>query len=182
MEILFWCILISILFSIIIYGILLFSQETCQIFFWKGVPYVKSNKSISHLFLENISLDKNDVFVDIGCGNGQMLEQVKEKFPMTRVIWYEISPRPYQEALKRKKESNWEYEIYKKDFFKTDLWEATVIYSYTISYLMDKIWKKVSHDCKKWTILYSNSFEIKWVHPTKIFTNEKKEKLYMYIL
>jgi hypothetical protein len=78
-----------------------------------------------------------------------VLEAVKIRFPLAKVIGYEKSRRPYEDALRRREKNGLDYEIYYKDFFGSDISEARIIYSYMITYMMEKIWKKVNKECKK---------------------------------
>jgi hypothetical protein len=107
---------------------------------------------------------------------------VREKFPKNKIIWFEISPRPYKNALTRKRKNHDSYEIYHKNFFEADLSEANVIYSYTIGYIMKDTWKKIQHDCKKGTKLYSNYFQIPEVTVSQVIKWPNNQNIYLYIL
>ncbi len=182
MQILFGIIFLCFLIWILIYGIFLFAKETCQIFFWNWVPYVTTNNTTTSLLLQNLQLEADDIFIDIGCGDGKILEMVSKKFPKNNVIWFEISPRPYRNALSRKKRNNWTYQIYNTNFFETNISEASILYSYTIGYIMKDIWQKIQHDCRKGTKLYSNYFQVPWIIPSQVIQWPKNQNIYLYIL
>lgn len=182
MQIFFVSILFFILLWIIAYGILLFAKETCQIFFWNGVPYIKTNDETTTLFMKNLELKDNDVFIDIGCRDGKILESVSKKFPKNKVIWFEISPRPYKNALTRKKKNKLHYDVFHKNFFETSISDGSVFYSYTIWYIMKDTREKIKHDCKKGTRLYSNYFQVPEVIPSQIMKWANNQNIYLYIL
>jgi len=77
-----------------------------------------------------------------------VLEAVEKRFPKVELFGIENSFFPYWLSLKRKKKKSLHYTIYKKNFFGEDFSKYDVIYSYTISYLMKKIWGKIKRECR----------------------------------
>ncbi len=47
-------------------------------------------------------------------------------------------------------------------------------------YLMNKIWYKIETECKKWTLVYSNSFDIKSQIPINKFETTPGRYIYVY--
>lgn len=164
----------------IIFGLYHMSRDLAQWIRWYGVPYVPTPNIKISLLIENLNLKKWDLFIDIGCWDGIILEAVKKQFPEARVIGYEKSYRPYLDAIK-KREKNWlDYEIRNEDFFLAGIKEANVLYSYMISYMMEKIWSKINSDCRDGTILISSSFPISSKLPKTTLNVWWNKNLFIY--
>lgn len=160
-----------------------FIREVKQVYFGYGVPFVPSSDLKLEIFIKNLELKKWQKFLDIGCGDGKILEAVAKKFPQNILVGIENSPNPYQKALKKRAENGLDYQIIKWDFFKEDWSEYDVIHTYMIAYLMPKIWKKIQAECKNGTLFISNSFEIKWVQADKVLevkNGKYSGKYFMY--
>ena len=71
------------------------------------------------------------------------------KYPHNEIIGYENSPHPYELGLRRKELSNASYTILREDFFSASIAGASVIYSYMMPHVMQKIWNKIQRECKK---------------------------------
>jgi len=147
-----------------------------QIFKWYGVPNVTSNQDILEALKKEIILDKDSVFIDLWAGNGTIVSTVQETFPEARCIGIEFAPMAFTLAKRRKDKIWWTYTLLKQDIFKTDLSEATHIYSYLMPHLMTKVWEKIKNECKPWTLFYVNAFEINNVKAIKEVEVERKGK------
>ena len=178
-------IIILVIFSILLlwgicFGIYHFSRDIAQGIWGYGIPYIHTPEQKIAKILENLQLKKWEIFIDIWCGNGAILEAVKIQFPHAIVVGYEKSYRPYQDALKRK-EQNWlEYEIIHGDFFNGTIKNATVLYSYMINYIMEKIWKKIANECRPWTLFFSSSFPLKVKEPKSVITLPDTGRIFIY--
>ncbi len=155
-------------------------RELRQSFSGYGIPFIVTPDYKLEQLLDNLTLAAWDTFIDIGCGDGKVLETVERKFPGVLVIGYELSQEPFLLAEKRKKEKGLSYTLHHTDFFDADIAHATVFYSYMISYMMDRIWKKVSNECRPGTLLYSSSFSIPGTEPTKILEVSPTQQMYVY--
>ncbi|EKE29613.1 MAG: hypothetical protein ACD_2C00137G0003 [uncultured bacterium (gcode 4)] len=159
-----------------------FWREMKQVFSSYWVPFVPTSDNKLALLLESLRLDPGQTFIDIGCWDGKILQAIEEKFPGVRVKWFEKSGYPYSLAIKRKERTWCKYEVLKADFFKCDIQDADVVYSYVLPYLMKKIWKKMTLECKIWTMPYSNSFRIPGIRPKKLFKFENDQDIYVYVV
>ena len=154
-----------------------------QAFFWYWVPFVPSSDIKVDELVKIVKLKKTDKFLDIWCGDGKILDAIKTKFPDNKVVWIENSPEPYNVAIKRLKENNKGYQVIRGDFFKEDWSDYQVIHTFMIPYLMWKIWKKLSSECKKWTLLISSAYEVPGIKCDKKIKIEKwsyKSFYYVY--
>lgn len=171
--------LIFLIFGVI-FGLYHMSRDIAQWIRGYGIPYIHTPNIKIDLLLKNLNLGIWDVFIDIGCWDGPILEAVKNKFPSVKVIGYEKSYRPYLDALERRKRNWLNYEIRNEDFFLANITEATVLYSYMIPYMMERIWRKINSECKNGTILFSSSFAVDWKEPKKVLKLWSKRKILIY--
>lgn len=170
--------LLILIFLLIFWKIII--KEWFQVFFWYWVPFVRtSDKKIKKL-LENLDLKKWQKFLDLWSWDWKVLEEIWNNFEWVELYGIENSYFPYKESIERKEKNNLNYTIYKKDYFKENFWKYDVIYTYMLPYLIKKIWKKINKECKKWTLFYSNSFQIKWVEPIKTIKSETDRYIYVY--
>lgn len=157
-------------------------REFRQMWSWYGVPFVSTPDDKLRIILNNIELKKGEVFIDIGCGDGRVVEAISEKFPSARGIWYESSKYPYKQALTKRETSKCEYELYNRDIFTVNLSEVDVIHIYMVPYILPKLTKKIQSECKIWTKIYIQSHEAKnWI-PEKVVALSEKNNLYIYTL
>lgn len=173
-------ILIFLVLLVLFILIIFFAKTFVQIIFWYGVPYVPTSDFKIDKFIEILEVKLWQKFLDLWSWDGRILEAVSKKNSGVKLFWIENSFLPYRLSLKRKKKNSLDYTVYRKDFFKEDFSKYDVIYSYTITYLMKKIWKKIKAECKPGTLFYSNSFEIKWEKPFKSFNASETSKIYVY--
>lgn len=160
--------------------VVIFLNWLSQWLFGYEVPFIRSSNKNIEVLLKNLKLKSWDNFLDLWSWDGKVLEAISNKFNDVNIHWIENSFFPYLLSQKNKKLKNLNYIIYKKDFFDEDFSKYNVIYSYTIPYLMNKIWKKVKSECREWTLFYSNSFCIKWEKEFKKIKIKEDTFLYIY--
>lgn len=157
-------------------------REFRQIWSWYGVPFVSTPDDKLQIILNNIELGEWEVFIDIGCGDGRVVEAVSEKFPKIQSKGYESSPYPYKLALERRKASRCEYELHNMDIFTISLSEANIIHIYMVPYMLPKLISKIQAECKTGTKMYIQSHAAKNWTPEKVVQLSNKNNLYVYEL
>ncbi len=155
-------------------------RELRQIISGYGVPFVPTPDHKVIKLLENVEFQEGQTFVDIGCGDGRILQAMSEKYPKGQIIGYENSKRPYKLALKRRDQCKGNYTVLNEDFFLASLENVDVIYVYMLTYLMPRIWKKIQEECKLGTLLYSSGFAISWETIYKTIDCSGNQKIYVY--
>ncbi len=81
--------------------------------------------------VKDMNLKKNDVFVDLGCGDGRVVFEVAKQYPNVKSIGYDISPISLMIANLSKLllyPFTKKVEIIAEDFTKTNLQDATVVF------------------------------------------------------
>lgn len=110
------------------------------------------------VFLDDLYLTCGMKFLDVGAGDGFLLEKVAEKFPEGDLCGVEKSWCAYRAAKKRRQKSGGDYTLVCGGFEDMDFGEYDVIYVYMIPYLMDTLEAKCVGECKSGTVVYCNSF------------------------
>ena len=65
------------------------------------IPFRETEDEVIEKFLRRLRLSNQDMFMDIGCGNGVVLEKVAKRFPTVPCIGIEIDPGFVEDAKKR---------------------------------------------------------------------------------
>jgi len=160
---------------------LLFFALSLLYFSYTGPLFVPTPKNISENTFSKIKINQGDLVVDLGCGDGRVLEYLAKKY-QTKGLGVEINPFLYLIALvksKLKKIKNVKY--VRGDFLKTNLSAANIVYFYAIPKYLPGIIKKVDSECKKGTIVISQRFAVKdWEN--KMFFKEirKSNSTFIY--
>jgi 16S rRNA A1518/A1519 N6-dimethyltransferase RsmA/KsgA/DIM1 with predicted DNA glycosylase/AP lyase activity len=113
------------------------------------IPFRETEDDIITEILNKIKLQPTDVFLDIGCGNGLVLEAVKKVYPEVQCIGIEIDHLYYAEAAERLKNST-KVQLYQADLRTFD-W--TAVAGLNVYYYM------------AWTKTYLNEFNFDQLPP-----------------
>lgn len=121
-----------------------------------NIPFRETEDDIIINILQKINLQNSDIFIDIGCGNGIVIELVKKMYPNVECIGIEIDTKYYIESCTRLKNYN-KVKIIQEDLRTFD-------------------WSKITSDCNiyyymAWTKIYLNDFN---------FNNLKNSTLIIY--
>ncbi len=150
-----------------------------------GAPYVPIDKKLVKNLLDFGGVSKNDIFYDLGCGDGRVLLSAISEFGAKETIGYEISLWPYFESkfLLWQARINKSTKVYRRDFFKTDLSNADFVYMYLFPELVNKLALKIAKECSAGTKILCPSFQIQLEqHPEfKLLKSEKIGKITAYL-
>ena len=164
-----------VIFSLVIL-ILLFVLVSNFISSYFGAPYSKSQKEIIQKALKSAKLQLNEVFYDLGCGNGEVL-LVAEKFG-AKSIGYEISPFYYLLA-KWRTYGHKNVEVRFRNIDRVDLSKADIIYCYLMPAALKKFGDKFQKELKKSARIISLDFQIKNMRLTEKL-KVKNHTIYFY--
>ncbi len=148
------------------------------------MPFVRSRKESINTLLEHLDMKPWQHFFEVWCGDGIVMAAVLDIFPWVITHWYEIIPEIYKLAEPYQKKYWENFIIHNADYYTADFSQADVIYSYLQPRFMKPIREKIKRECKAGTLLYANTFELKWEQPIDILTIKilwKKDNLiYIY--
>ena len=126
---------------------------------FRGAPYVPMKKGLVRELLYFGELSPNDIFYDLGSGNGQFLISAIRDFNVQKAIGYEISPWPF--LVSKWKTGNLKnIVVLRENFLKADLSEATFVYAYLFPKLIDRLASKLEKELKPGTKVLCSSFPI----------------------
>lgn len=167
---------LQIVFLVLQLGFVIFLLYFC-IAFVSGAPFVPTQKSAAASMIALANIKKGDILYDLGSGNGKLLFLAAEKG--ARAIGYEINPmlvvysnmRTFFSPYRGQVVTKW------KNFWNADIHDADVIVVYLMPWKMDRLAQKIMKECKKGTVVVSNSFIFpKW----KILRQDLTNHVYVF--
>ncbi len=118
---------IMFLIGVLALFIYLTRREIYQMFFGYGVPFVPTSDQKIDFIIENIDIKKGQHFLDLGSGDGKVLEalevHLEKKYGKDHgisITGIENSPHPFGLSLEKKENNKRNFEVKKMDFFKED--------------------------------------------------------------
>ena len=132
-------------------------------------PYLCSPLQVIDKALEIADLDRNDVFADLGCGDGAVLIRAAEKFGVFSV-GFEINPSLVQIARRKVRSAGLQdlIDIVHSDLFSADLSRFNVIYIYPSPLVIDKLSNKILAECIEGTRIIVHDYPLKFLQPVKV--------------
>lgn len=115
-----------------------------------GAPFVPTKDTTADAMIRLAQIKKGNTIYDLGSGNGKLVRMAAKKG--ARSIGYEINPFLVLWSNLRGSRTRW------KNFWNADISSADVIFLYLIPWKMDRLAKKLKNECKKGTLVVSNSF------------------------
>lgn len=149
-----------------------------------GAPYIPLSKKLILKVLAFGGLSSTDIFYDLGCGDGRLLMSGVYDFNTSKAVGYEIAPWPY---LKTKFLIKYNHlktiDIFRKNFLKANISQATFIYMYLFPKLVNKMAHKISTEGTYKTKILCVEFPIdvdKHIE-FKLLKSEKIHNLMVYL-
>jgi len=150
---------------------------TLYALFKTKVPFAKTpRENIAKIFNE-ISLPKNSLIYDLGCGDGRFLFAA-EKLGY-RAIGYELSLYPYLKCLLKKFFKKSSIKIFNKNFLKADLTNADAVFIFLVAGIMARVGDKLKKNLKPNTPVISYGFSLSGWRLVKT-VNTASSKIYFY--
>lgn len=148
-----------------------------------GISPAPSSPVAKKLILKAIPQDTPGKIFELGSGWGTLAFPIARRCRQNKVIAYEISPLPYLTSL-------WllkllplpNLKVYRKNFMKEPLGEASVIVCYLYPKAMELLKTKFDQELIPGTLIISNTFAIPgWKPIQTLETNDLyKTKIYLY--
>ncbi|MCX6792169.1 MAG: hypothetical protein NT149_03985 [Candidatus Gottesmanbacteria bacterium] len=118
--------------------------------FITGAPFVPTKNAAAEAMIRLAGITKGDMVYDLGSGDGKLLLLAAKKG--ARAIGYEINPLLVLLSNLRGARTRW------KNFWNADIHDADVIFIYLLPWKMERLASKLKTECKKGTVIVSNSF------------------------
>jgi len=140
-----------------------------------GAPFIiSSKKRISSIF-NLVKFDKNDVVVELGCGDARIIRKVAS-LGVKNAIGYEFSVPTYFWACFQKFLNKSKEKIIFADFWKQNFEDVDVLICFLLENTMLDFEKKIWPKLKKGAKVVSNEFKMKSVTPDR-----EEGRVYLYV-
>jgi len=132
-------------------------------------PYLRSPLHVIDRALEAADLSRNDVFVDLGCGDGAVLIRAAERFRVFSV-GFEIDPVFVRIARRRVRSAGLQdlIDIVHSDLFSADLSRFNVIYIYPSPLIIERLSSKILSECTEGTRILVHDYPLRLLQPIKV--------------
>ncbi|MEM3701011.1 MAG: methyltransferase domain-containing protein [Candidatus Bathyarchaeia archaeon] len=131
-------------------------------------PYLPSPISVVDAALDLAEFKPNEVFVDLGCGDGTVLIRAAERFGIF-TVGFEIDSKLVKIAKIKAKTSGLKnlIEIVHADLFKIDISKFNVIYVYPYPPIVVSLSDKIAKECKDGSRILVHDYALKNFQPAK---------------
>lgn len=171
----------------LIYGLIL-ALEIAVIFIviwiaWSavvGAPWVPTPRKNVRRMLEIAEVSSDDVLVDLGSGDGRIIIMAAEEFG-AKSIGVEVDPfRALWSRIKiRRKNLQESVRVLRKNFFKVDLRDATVVTIYQGHEVNKRIREKLSRDLQPGSRVVSYRFLLQGWTPHR---TDEESSIFVYVI
>ena len=144
-------------------------------------PFVSSPHDVVRKMLEVAKASKEDVLVDLGCGDGRILSTAVKDFGVRSASGYEIREDLFKTASGEIEKLNLtnKVHIYNRDLFQADLKDATLITLYLTTYANERLKPKLRAEARPGSRIVSHDFMINGWRPSKK-ENYNEHTIYVY--
>ncbi|MGB9756798.1 MAG: SAM-dependent methyltransferase, partial [Candidatus Bathyarchaeales archaeon] len=131
-------------------------------------PYLPSPLAVVDAALDLAEFKPNDVFVDLGCGDGTVLIRAAERFSVFSV-GFEVDSKFVKLAQTKAKASEFKnlIEIVYADLFRVDISRFNVVYVYPYPPVVGSLSEKIAIECKKGSRILVHDYALKRLRPAK---------------
>lgn len=145
---------------------------------WYGLPPISTHPDRIRKALELVNLQPDETLYDLGCGHGGVLVIAVKEFG-ANAVGLEVGPVQcvisWVNCLRSEIRSKVRIEA--RDFFKSDLSQADVVFAYLTSEFGERLEKKLRNELKAGAKIVTVAFELPTWEPT-IF--EREELIWVY--
>lgn len=168
--------------GILIVGKMLFAFSLVSVFpITQGAMFHPSARIKVRTFLDHVPMKAGELLVDIGCGDGRVLLEARERYGV-RALGFEINPLAY--ALARIRTCGMEgIEVRLTNFWNADIGNADVVFCYLFPDVMGRLGQKLLRELRPGTLVVSCNFPLPgWRHRELIYPESSihADPIYLY--
>ncbi|MDP3043702.1 MAG: class I SAM-dependent methyltransferase [bacterium] len=171
-------IIFTILLIIIAFFLL---SQFFNILFRGYAPFISTESEVIEKIINEIKIDSDPVFYELGCGKASFLRALGRKFPQAKLIGVEYSILPWLVAKIQTSMNKSKIKIIKENIFKINLADADYVYCYLNIAMMKKLEEKFKNECKPGAKIISYSFAMPNLKPEKVIPADGSS-IYFYTL
>jgi len=126
-----------------------------------SVPYVPTPQGVVRGMLQLAKVNKNDLVIDLGCGDGRIVVMAASEFG-AKAIGYDLDPQRIEEASANAATAKVadRAKFIKEDLFKAEIKDATVVTLYLLPSVNEKLKPRLLGELKPGTRIVSHSFRM----------------------
>jgi len=147
----------------------------------QGALYVSTTRTRIAAFIEAVPMEKGQLLVDLGCGDGRVLRQTSKNYKV-KAIGYEVNLLAYLKAQALSIGQK-QVEVRRKSFWSQNLAGADVIFCYLYPDVMRKLSAKLKAELKPGTLIVSCNFSVPGFKPLRVLRpagSLHNDPLYIY--
>lgn len=144
-----------------------------------GVPYVRTFSRLYPQIAQELTIEPGDVVYELGSGDGGFSLYLAHRFPEARFVGIERNPILYVAAhIRRFLQGSPSNVMFRREnFFESDLRDATKVYAYLLTTVMDVLLPKCTEELKKARVV-SRAFQFSQKHCSRAIRLTAKEGLH----
>ena len=128
---------------------------------WTRVPYYPTHRAAYALILAELPTDRPFVFLDIGCGFGDLLFFLQSRRPQGTFVGYEIGVLPwFWGTLRARLTRRRSISIQFQNMWRASLTDYDYVYTFLSPAAMERIWAKVTDEMRPSSVFITNSFPV----------------------
>jgi len=134
------------------------------------VPFVPVRESLIPLILDALELGPDDVFYDLGCGDGRVAVAAARDYNVKRSVCVEINEHLALEALERavREGVGERVSVIRADFLEVDISDATAVYMYLLTSVNEILKPKLESELRPGARVASLDFPVPGWEPDRI--------------
>jgi len=131
-------------------------------------PYLPSPQHVIDIALDLAKPRANDIFADLGCGDGAVLIRAAERFSVFSV-GFEIDGGLASAARENAKTAGVGrlVDVVRADLFTVDVSKFDVVYVYPFPLVIRRLSEKIAEECRKGSRILTHDIPLEHLRPTK---------------
>jgi SAM-dependent methyltransferase len=149
------------------------------------VPFVPVRESVIPFVLDQLRLGPDDIFYDLGCGDGRVAVYAAKHYNVKKSVCVEINRHLVKEALIRSVREGVtdRVSVIHADFFEVNISDATAVYMYLLSSINEALAPKLESELEEGSRVVTLDFPIPGWKPSKIVGKGGWQKtVYLYVV
>ncbi|MGZ6222119.1 MAG: class I SAM-dependent methyltransferase [Syntrophales bacterium] len=177
-----WIMILLFAMGILAVCKLLFAFSLVSVFpITQGAMFHPSAHVRVRTFLDHVPMKAGDLLVDIGCGDGRVLQEARKRYGV-RALGFEVNPLAY--ALARLRTVGMEgIEVRFKNFWNVNVGDADVVFCYLFPDVMGRVARKLEKELRPGTLVISCNFPFPgWRHRELLYPESSlhADPIYLY--
>lgn len=147
-------------------------------------PWAPTPMNVAEFVMSIASIGVGDVVYDLGCGDGRIVIEAAKR--SAKAVCVEVDPKLIEVSRKMSRIAGVEDRILfiNDDVSNVDLSQATAIYMYLTTNVINKLKNKFLKELTPGTLIISLDYEVNWLTPIDIIeinNDRKQHKVFLYL-